>query len=178
MGLDMYLYRTKKVEGYTAEDYYTVDDTVCEHVTKDADVAGLNLETITGISKANELLPRIKNRGEYFTWYSIFEEVGYWRKANQIHRWFVENVQDGIDECQPSLVTKERLEELLRTVKQVLEDFSKARELLPTQSGFFFGSTDYDEWYKKGLEHTVEVLEKVLAETDFDNEVILYRSSW
>jgi len=30
----------------------------------------------------------------------IVEEVGYWRKANQIHNWFVENVQNGIDECQ------------------------------------------------------------------------------
>ena len=26
-------------------------------------------------------------------------EVGYWRKANQIHNWFVENIQNGIDDC-------------------------------------------------------------------------------
>jgi len=27
------------------------------------------------------------------------EEVGYWRKANHIHKWFVDNVQNGVDEC-------------------------------------------------------------------------------
>ena len=26
--------------------------------------------------------------------------VGYWRKANQIHKWFVDNCQNGRDECQ------------------------------------------------------------------------------
>ena len=29
----------------------------------------------------------------------IDEEVGYWRKANAIHKWFVDNVQDGNDDC-------------------------------------------------------------------------------
>ena len=28
--------------------------------------------------------------------------VAYWRKANAIHSWFVENCQDGVDECQYS----------------------------------------------------------------------------
>ena len=27
------------------------------------------------------------------------EEVGYWRKANAIHGWFVRNVQNGKDDC-------------------------------------------------------------------------------
>ena len=26
------------------------------------------------------------------------EMVGYWRKANHIHKWFVDNVQEGIDD--------------------------------------------------------------------------------
>ena len=30
---------------------------------------------------------------------SISERIGYWRKANQIHNWFVENVQGGEDDC-------------------------------------------------------------------------------
>lgn len=29
----------------------------------------------------------------------ITEEVGYWRKANAIHGWFVDNVQKGNDDC-------------------------------------------------------------------------------
>ena len=27
-------------------------------------------------------------------------EIGYWRKANAIHGWFVNNLADGVDECQ------------------------------------------------------------------------------
>ena len=27
-------------------------------------------------------------------------EAGYWRKANHIHKWIVDNLQDGKDDCQ------------------------------------------------------------------------------
>jgi hypothetical protein len=54
--------------------------------------------------------------------YEISEEVGYWRKANMIHNWFVEHVQDGIDDCRyHNEVTKETLEELLDTCIKVYE---------------------------------------------------------
>ena len=43
------------------------------------------------------------------TWEDDHEEVGYWRKANQIHKWFVDNVQDGVDDCGEYKVTKEQL---------------------------------------------------------------------
>ena len=29
----------------------------------------------------------------------LLTEAAYWRKANQIHNWFVENIQDGEDDC-------------------------------------------------------------------------------
>ena len=29
----------------------------------------------------------------------ISEEVMCWRKANHIHKWFVDNVQEGVDDC-------------------------------------------------------------------------------
>lgn len=104
----------------------------------------------------------------------IVERVGYWRKANHIHAWFVKNVQDGRDECQEHYCTEEKLQELLDTVNTVLADHSRAEELLPTQDGFFFGNTDYDEYYFKDLEHTKEILETALKEGgDF-----YYHSSW
>lgn len=43
----------------------------------------------------------------------IRESVGYWRKANQIHKWFVDNVQDGNDDCKSYYVSTEDLEKLL-----------------------------------------------------------------
>ena len=73
-------------------------------------------------------------------------EIGYWRKANQIHRWFVDNVQDGRDECKIHELGKEKLEELLSLCREVKENPEQASKLLPTQQGFFFGSYEYDEF--------------------------------
>lgn len=120
----------------------------------------------------------------------IQEEAAYWRKANQIHNWFVQNVQDGEDECNPYDVSIEQLQELVDTCKKVLANPELAQELLPTQSGFFFGGTDYDEWYVQDLENTVKQLEPLIA---FEKELeskqeegksrqayvsYEYRSSW
>ena len=89
-------------------------------------------------------------------------EVGYWRKANAIHKWFVDNTQNGEDECHTSNVTRDDLRKLLRIVNLVLEDNNKAKDILPAQTGFFFGGTDYDEWFFKNLKHTGKVLRKGL----------------
>lgn len=51
-------------------------------------------------------------------------------------------------------------------------------ELLPTASGFFFGGTDYDEWYFKDVEDTIKIINDVLDTTDFEKQIIFYRSSW
>ena len=51
----------------------------------------------------------------------ITEQVGYWRKANAIHQWFVDNVQEGEDDCKEYYVTREKLEALLNTVREVLQ---------------------------------------------------------
>jgi hypothetical protein len=103
----------------------------------------------------------------------VIKRVGYWRKANHIHNWFVTNVQGGTDECQESEVSFEQLMELKKACEGVLNDHSKAEELLPTSSGFFFGTTEYDEYYFKDLEDTVEILSKL----EDDGEYI-YQASW
>ena len=33
-------------------------------------------------------------------------QVGYWRKVNAIHNWFIENLTDGEDNCQPIYVPR------------------------------------------------------------------------
>lgn len=104
--------------------------------------------------------------------------IAYWRKANQIHKWFVDNCQDGVDECQEAYVTREQLIELVDLCKKVLANRGKAEELLPVESGFFFGSTNYDEWYKQDLEYTVERIEKILADDALKNCDFCYQSSW
>ena len=106
----------------------------------------------------------------------IVEEVGYWRKANQIHNWFVENVQNGIDECQESYVSREQLQSLLDICRIVKIDKDKAPQLLSTQSGFFFGGTEYDEWYYQDIDNTIQILEEALSDENADD--FTYRASW
>ncbi len=143
----------------------------------------------------------------------VVEEVGYWRKANAIHKWFVDNVQEGQDDCKEYWVSREKLEELLELCKKIKESavmvdtklrngysFTKtgkkkynyvngkalqnsevAQELLPSQSGFFFGSTDYDEYYMMDVDNTINILEEELSiqyPEGFGQPEYLYQSSW
>lgn len=109
------------------------------------------------------------------SYYVMTEEI-YWRKANQIHRWFVENVQHNIDNCAMYYVSKMSLCELKELCEKVLEDKKLANELLPVGKGFLFGSVEYDEWYFEDLEYTVEKLDELLKNEDYD--FYKYQSSW
>lgn len=107
---------------------------------------------------------------------SVTVEAAYWRKANAIHGWFVKNVQAGEDNCAEYNVSLEQLQDLVALCKEVLNNTSKAQELLPPSQGFFFGANEIDDWYMYNLEKTVEQLEECLkwsSEWDF-----YYQSSW
>lgn len=108
---------------------------------------------------------------------SIILDIAYWRKANQIHRWFVTNCQDGKDDCGLHEVSKEQLEELLSLCKTVLENPEKAPELLPTTSGFFFGNTDYGDYYTEDIQNTINMLQQELDNPDPEG-YYYYQSSW
>ena len=60
---------------------------------------------------------------------------------------------------------------------QIVEEVSVAEELLPTQGGFFFGSTDYDEWYLDNVKKTYEGLAALNLEEQHEGEYV-YQSSW
>lgn len=150
MGLDMYLSKKTYVKywDHNGDDNYEVK------VTKAGQPTKINPKKVS----------------------YIIEEAGYWRKANQIHRWFVENVQRGNDDCGSYWVSRETLEKLLELCKKVNDDNSLADELLPSASGFFFGSTEYDEWYFNDIKNTIEIIEECLSdESAHDFE---YSSSW
>ena len=117
-------------------------------------------------------------------------EVGYWRKANHIHNWFIQNCAykdecgNPIDDCRPIEITVDKLEKLLDDCKKVLSDHSLASSILPTQSGFFFGSTRYDEDYFGEIERTIEIIEPVLKFAKHKLEIedyvweVYYQASW
>lgn len=114
------------------------------------------------------------------TYATVSIEAMYWRKANHVHDWFVQNVQDGEDNCRSYYVSRDKLKELLDVCEQVLDARTEetSKELLPVASGFFFGSTDYDDYYYESIEETIEALLKLLKNPTFDGMEFYYSSSW
>ena len=108
----------------------------------------------------------------------IVIELLYWRKSNQVHMWFVKNIQKGKDDCKRYYVKEKQLKELYDTVCAVLLDRTKAKTLLPTQGGFFFGGTDYNEYYFQDLEETKTGLEKIFNSGILKDFLMYYWSSW
>ena len=105
--------------------------------------------------------------------------VMYWRKSNAIHNWFVRELADGVDDCRPLELSTDKLRELVVLCEQVLEDHSKAGELLPTGLGFFFGATEYDEYYYGDLMHTADRLRYIVAEAEANSiDYLVYQASW
>ncbi len=108
---------------------------------------------------------------------TITIQVGYWRKANAIHGWFVKNVQNGEDECNPHSVERSELEELRELCVQVLANPESAADLLPRAEGFFFGAAEYDNYYFDDLRETVEIIDQVLV-LPYPQWSFKYQSSW
>lgn len=107
---------------------------------------------------------------------SVSFTAGYWRKQNAIHNWFVNKLANGVDECQEMYVSREDLEHLKTLCQLVLTVPVRAEEILPTGAGFFFGSTDYDEWYFRGLEKTIGIIDRCLSMPDHIS--FSYQASW
>lgn len=106
----------------------------------------------------------------------VSAELGYWRKANAVHRWFVDKVQAGVDDCGSYPVTRERLQELRDTCERVAKFKHLAEGQLPTAEGFFFGNTEYGEYYYDDVQRTIEIVDRCLAlPTQWEFE---YHASW
>ena len=151
MGLDMYLSRKKYVKNWS-------------HTPADKRFQGVAF-------KGNQAIDLSKLS------YLEFEAM-YWRKVNAIHNWFVENVQNGADDCGTYYVTHDQIEQLILTIERVLEkkDDEEAQALLPPSEGFFFGSTEKDEYYWDMLTETRWKLKE-----DYEanpNDEYYYHASW
>ena len=112
------------------------------------------------------------------SWIDVNHNVAYWRKANAIHSWFVKNVQDGVDDCRKAFVSRDQLEKLVDLCIDIKNNKLNPENSLPTQSGFFFGSTEYDDYYTRDLEYTIDVISSILMNPDYKHAEFYYRSSW
>lgn len=110
----------------------------------------------------------------------ITEEVGYWRKFNALHNWFVQNCQDGEDDCGEHSVEVSQIKKLIPVLEEIIANPDKAHELLPTQQGFFFGSQNYDEYYFEDVRYTIELFKNLVEEMENTDGIsdLYYRSSW
>lgn len=211
MGLDQYFYAEKTLSAFKKKEKLYIDyfNTLQEpDMTTDE---GLFISEYWGngsvITSVLSSLPKLAGQVGNIRMvkkvgndYVISTEAMYWRKANQIHDWFVHNVQDGVDDCSAYPVGANQLEWLKNDVIEVLDGIKfpskdrlysannkweaplanrdKAERLLPSSSGFFFGSTDYNKWYFDDLRQTKKFLRSVLKKSTQENWTFSYRSSW
>ena len=165
MGLDMYLHAKRYVEKIDWQKLHADND--------------LSMDSPEVV---NDLFTKIVNTAEMadiaMSIYGAEVSVtcAYWRKANQIHKWFVDNVQGGEDNCGEYYVSDEKLRELRETCRQAL--FAKDPSLLPPQAGFFFGSYDIDEYYWSDIKDTIKQIDRVLALSEMSKLSFYYTSSW
>ena len=192
MGLDMYLYAEKHFTNSSDEFVAQFPQYAKERAQYEATMSGSGMHT----------LPNPEYGGV-----TVSKCVGYWRKANAIHGWFVNNLADGEDKCQRIRVSAEDLitlrdscnralssrdgvvaparsvEEyvshaLATTVLEAEVGESEYSDLEPTE-GFFFGSTEKDEWYYDSLEYTRDLIDELLVATN-GGEIyeFYYQASW
>lgn len=185
MGLDMYL--SAKINVYGSE--WAAPEQKALHAKLD--------------KALSKVLPKISDNLDTI---EVTREVAYWRKANQVHAWFVREVQGGKDDCRPYYVERKQLQELRDICQRVIDgstlvsaeiengySFSNGVRTPILERGLkitnpelaasllptaegFFGGTSYDQYYMQDLESTVEQLDKALKLPE--NVYFEYQSSW
>ena len=161
MGLDMYLEARKYVGQY---NYSNGESTPNPEYTA----------LVTLVPKG------LADNVDLFGGASVALTVGYWRKANAIHGWFVNELAGGVDECQEIYVPREKLAELRELCASVIKQPAMAGDILPPQEGFFFGSGEIDEWYLNDMQLTIDIIDKVLSAIPEDDYgwSFSYHASW
>lgn len=189
MGLDMYLYAEKHFSN-SSEDF----------VAKFPEYAKERAQYEATMSASGMFdLPTPEYGGV-----TVSKCVGYWRKANAIHGWFIRNLANGQDNCQRIRVSTEDLIALREACNKALsmvtsppsveryvsQEVEKAElveagvdvldtlDLEPTE-GFFFGSDEKDEWYYECATYTRDLIDSLLALVANDSGYeFYYQSSW
>jgi hypothetical protein len=166
MGLDMYLSARKHVN--------KIDWEKLDRSNGSVNYAAATIPQWNDVVNAAGVATLVDEDSIYGVDVSV--NVAYWRKSNQIHNWFVINVQRGEDDCGEYYVSNNKIKELLETCRQAL--FNKDPNLLPPREGFFFGSTDVDEWYWNDIKNTIKQLKRLTELPDFEQLSFYYQSSW
>lgn len=120
MGLDMYLSKksyVKQWEHNKPEDQFEVS-----------------------VKKGGVTYPNIQSKRISY----VEEELMYWRKANQIHGWFVSNTNEIVEDVRYTLDT-DNLKELLETCKQVMDVLNTSKKKTTQVVGGWKNGEEYME---------------------------------
>ena len=99
--------------------------------------------------------------------------VGYFRKVNCVYRYFEDKLTD-----ETAWVTKDECEDIVKRCSAVLENPDLASELMPTRSGFFFGSTEYDKYYFSDLKDVRKQFKSFIKYFKTDDDLVFINMSW
>ena len=210
MGLDMYLNAEKRLNPKRKRDKQYIDyfNTLPRELFEDDDGDGSYLYVSEYFSNSKDVHAHLKTMPKLYGQvgdikiikpdgdsYIISTEAAYWRKANQIHNWFVEKCQDGVDDCGTYPISFDQLKTLYNTMgsfgklpseksfrdgafQPTPEQVELAETALPSVGGFFFGSTDYDVYYFWDIKDTRKQLKDLMNPATINNWKLTYNSSW
>ena len=159
MGLDITFYKAKRSKDNETKERL-------EEIRK-----ALAAEYLKSIDERNsKLINELEDEKEKI---NPWNEVAYFRKVNFLIPFF------GYEEnCSNIEIDKYQVEDLIEACKEVLANHDKASFLLPTQAGFFFGSTDYDDWYFDDVESVKTTFESILEDFDQEEDILIMHCWW
>ena len=126
--------------------------------------------------------------------YSTIDFLGRFVRANPIYNWLYNNVLDNELDKEYHEITKEQLETILNSCREVAKgitliaecdkkktfmnqytvDEEIAKRFLPTQTeqGAFFGPTEYDSFYATQIFNAIDIIDNILNTTDFKKQSV------
>ena len=200
MGLDIYFYKIKKSGNDVALEnaYDEVRNQQKEVVTKVYDNFIKSLKSSKDYNKTYEngikKLSKFTNYPDYdldilkattLTIDKVIElkdkiiegfcpfHIAYFRKVNCVYAYFMSKMKDEM--C---WVSKSDIEDIIDRCEKVLKNHRLAPKLLPTQGGFFFGSTKYDDWYFEDIKDLKKQMKSIVKNYDEDKEIMFAHFSW
>lgn len=197
MGLDMYLYKRKKLNEEEEKElkvqekiyqeacdkldeiitpiYHKYKDKIKNYFSEEYQKAMEDykneLETIPSYKMQKNIKEKADKRIEEI---KSETEIGYWRKHADLHG-YMEDLyieRGGTEEfnCVKLPLSKEDCEDIINFARERLET---NEDKVEHTTGFFFGQTQKEDW-----EETIKIFENALNTVNFDTEEIYYDSWW
>lgn len=122
---------------------------------------------------ANSSVKKFRSLKNEYDELNPWKEVAYFRKVNFLLPFFEYG-----ENCSRLEIDGYKIDELLVKCKQVLEDHSLAETLLPTQRGFLFGNTEYNDWYFDDVKEVYDKFSEIAEDFNSDEDMLSMVCWW